>query len=400
MNCMAESSAQSKALSSALSATLSSVRWATTTSNSSRSTPDRRTVTPDKARKVEGDLLRFSYKADNGAFAVAVVHTTEEIIAVGPIAHVTPGQRVVLFGEWKDHINFGKQFQVERVLVDSPRTTRGMMAYLSSGDIKGLGPTYAQRVVEHFGLDTLEILDKQPERLLEVRGIGRNRLKQIMLHLKRETEHRDILSTLRAWELATISAVRLLRKYREDTLAVIHQNPYRLAREVRGIGFKRADTIALSLGIDPESPLRIEATVLHLLKEAESQGHCHLPYSEICTRSQKLSVRLPLVESMLEDMLEDARLYCTNREHKDPPLSRPALGRVERRVAIRLLDLQGAQPDRTLQNLIPIDLPRIEKELGIELNQAQRSAVLSVFQQQVTVITGGPGTGKQQLSER
>ncbi|MEC8278009.1 MAG: ATP-dependent RecD-like DNA helicase, partial [Myxococcota bacterium] len=269
-----------------------------------------------------------------------------------------------------------------------------MAAYLSSGDIKGLGPTYAQRVVEHFGLDTLEVLDKNPERLLEVRGIGKHRLKQIILHLKRESEHRDILSTLRGMGIGDHLSRQLLRKYQEDTLAIIHKNPYRLAQEVRGIGFKRADAIALSLGINPESPLRIEATVLHLLREAESQGHCHLPYSEICARSQKLNVPLSLVEDMLQDMIEDARLYCCERHHEDPPLSRPALGRVERRVAARLIDIQQAQPKRTLQNLIPIDLPEIEHELGIQLNTDQRSAVESVFRQQVTVITGGPGTGK------
>lgn len=344
--------------------------------------------------KVEGELIRFSYQADSGSFAIAKVMATEEITATGPLGHITPGQHVRMFGEWKNHQSFGWQFTVERVLIDNPRTLRGIELYLSSGDIKGLGPTFANRVVQHFGMDTLEIVQKTPERLLEVKGIGKKRLSQVTAHLKRKAEYQEIIVTMRSFGLAEGLTNRIIKRYGEDTLGIIKKNPYQLAKEIRGIGFKKADEIALTQGILEDSPIRAEAGILHILREGEAQGHCYLPYSTILNRIKLLQLPIQTVIKVLDDMTKDGRLYDGTTVETDKALSRPQVGYVELRTAEKLLKLNRAKAEKTLHSLVPLDIKVIEKDLELNLNPTQRAAILGALEHQIVVITGGPGTGK------
>ncbi len=231
--------------------------------------------------QIEADFVRFSYQSDEGAFAVGrAIGGEGEFILVGPIAHLLPGQHLMLSGAWAFHPSFGRQFKVERVLVDNPKTKRGLELYLSNSGIKGLGPTNAKRIVEHFGLHTLNVLEEEASRLTEVKGIGKKRSAQIAQQWQRDQTFREIRAEIRGLGLGPTITHRLIERYGEDALAILRREPYRLSSEIQGIGFKTADRVALSNGLSPNSPERAQAGVSFTLSSAEAEGHCYLPREE------------------------------------------------------------------------------------------------------------------------
>ena len=202
-----------------------------------------------KDETLEGELLRFSYKADDDAFAVAVLKLegegdeAGEKVVVGPIGHITEGQHVRLTGRWMVHTSFGRQFRVSRSLVEDPRTLKGLTVYLSSGAVKGMGPSMAARVVEAFGLETLKILEDEPARLKEVPGIGDKRMQSIAEQWRQDAASRQLHAILRGYGIGAALTRKVVETYGEDALSVITRHPYRLAAEIRGIGFKTAERV-------------------------------------------------------------------------------------------------------------------------------------------------------------
>jgi len=343
--------------------------------------------------RVEGELTGFTYRTDDGGFAVARVRTSEsEVVAVGPLGHVGEGQHVVLSGRWSTHAQYGRRFRVESVMVDDPRTLRGLERYLGSGAVKGLGKEFARRVVAAFGLQTLDIIENEPEKLLAVEGIGRKRLDRIIEHWENDRLHREVHATLRGHGVGQALSNRIVDRYGSGSMSVITRQPYRLAAEVRGVGFRTADAIAQAQGIPRDHPDRAEAALEHLLREAESDGHCFVPEGELIGRALRLDVPRDPALSALDRLILQAR--AVRHDAADPaerPVYHPDLERAEAFVADRLQALLAA---RAGDDAAALDTAVDEHKVGLELNGDQRRAVRRALSHGVTVVTGGPGTGK------
>ena len=345
--------------------------------------------------RIEGELLGFTFKTEDGGFSVAKIRTEkhQSIIAVGPIGHVTEGQHLVLNGRWTQHVTHGRQFKVQSVLVEDPRTTRGLQRYLGSGAVTGLGKEFAKRVVDTFGLDTLAVIEEEPERLLSVPGIGQKRMERIRDHWVADQKYREVYATLHGYGIGRALAGRIVEKYSEKAPIVIQQYPYQLANDIAGVGFRTADRIARDVGIDLDHPDRADAATLHLIREAEGQGHCFLPRQELVNRAQNLDVGGEHTQTAINRLMLAGRLIAhPSQIPAEQPLYSPTLDRAEALVARRLLSLHAAHLNAPRPSA-PI-LKRVESREKLELNEGQRSAVLTALTGGVTVITGGPGTGK------
>lgn len=343
--------------------------------------------------KIEGELTGFSYRTDDGGFAVARIRTAEgEAIAVGPLGHVGEGQHVALSGRWSTHSQYGRRFRVESVMVDDPRTLRGLERYLGSGAVKGLGKEFARRVVAEFGLQTLDVIENEPEKLLSVEGIGKKRLEKIVEHWENDRLHREVHATLRGHGVGQALSNRIVDRYGSGAMGVITRQPYRLAAEVRGVGFRTADAIAQAQGIPRDHPDRAEAALEHLLREAESDGHCFVPEGELLARALRLDVpRDPALMALDRLILQARAVRHDAADAAERPVYHPDLERAEAFVADRLRALLAARADDSAHAL---DTTIDEKKVGLELNADQRTAVRRALSHGVTVITGGPGTGK------
>lgn len=345
--------------------------------------------------RVEGELLGFTFRTEDGGFSVAKVRTTDKrrIVVVGPVGHVTEGQHLVLQGRWVDHTTHGRQFKITSLLVDDPRTKRGLERYLGSGAVVGLGKEFAKRVVATFGLDTLAVIEEEPERLLDVDGIGKKRMERIRDHWVADRKNRELYATLHGYGIGRALANRIVEKYGDKAAAVVNNQPYRLSAEVKGVGFRTADQIARELGLDLDHPDRADAAVLHLLREAEGQGHCFLPRRELSSRSDQLNVTAQATSEAIERLTLQGRIVVHQAHSPEAqPIYTPALERAEQQVARRLQDLLVAHKNAPPAS--PPTLQRLEAKSKIELNGDQRRAVLQALTGGVTVITGGPGTGK------
>ncbi|MCK6506395.1 ATP-dependent RecD-like DNA helicase [Myxococcota bacterium] len=352
---------------------------------------------PDSAEQtLEGELLRFQYQADDGAFAVARIKLAGggEALAVGPLGHVTEGQHLNLTGRWTEHPAFGRQFKVQGVLVEDPRTLRGLERYLASGAVQGLGPVFAQRVVEHFGLDTLRVIAEQPERLQEVEGIGKKRMEQLKAQWEKDRAHREVMATLRGYGLGAALAARIVERWGKDAAAIVAREPYRMCAEIVGIGFRTADAIARQNGIGRDDAARAEAALVHLLREAEGQGHCFLPWGELLRRAEGLEVPADQATPARDRLALRSKVVV--RRGLDPdrdPVYPPDLAHAELAVSRRLASLARSDPPaRQARARDAID--QAQAAIGLSLAPGQRAAVELALTHGVSVITGGPGTGK------
>lgn len=341
---------------------------------------------------LDGELVGFLHQSPDGSFAIARVRVgMDEQIAVGPIGHVAVGQTVRLSGRWADHPRFGRRFQVERAVVEDPRTVAGIERYLISAAIPGLGDAFARRVVEAFGVETLRVIDEQPERLLEVSGIGQKRLGEIKEHWARDRRNRELQATLRGYGLSQALANKIIDRYSDKTLAIVQRSPYRLCEDIVGVGFRTADLIARAAGLDLDDPARAEAAALFLLGQAEGEGHCFLPMAELVRRAERLEVRPGATQAGVQALAQRGAVIL--HPAADPaaaPVYRKVLDDAEEHVAAWLTEVARRAPRRAA----PIDTGPDEAALKLQLNAQQRGAVETALQSGLTIITGGPGTGK------
>jgi exodeoxyribonuclease V alpha subunit len=343
--------------------------------------------------RIEGELAGFQYRTDDGAFAVARIRTEEgEVVAVGPVGHVSEGQHVGLSGRWSSHPQYGRRFKVETVLIDDPRTLRGLERYLGSGAVQGLGKEFARRVVARFGLETLDVIENQPQRLLEVEGIGKKRLEGIIEHWEQDRVHRSVHAALRGHGIGQALSNRIVDRYGKGAMGIITRQPYRLAAEIRGVGFRTADTIARANGVPLDDPERAEAALVHLLREAESDGHCFVPQGELLGRALRLDVPRDAALTGLDRLVLQGNAVRRDAAFADDrPVYQPELDVAERFVAERLRALLAA---RASDDASRLDTTPDEQRAGLTLNGDQRRAVRTALSAGVTVVTGGPGTGK------
>lgn len=344
-------------------------------------------------------MERIVYLNEENGYTVArlQVDARKDLIAVvGNMPGVNPGETLRLRGQWFVDKKFGEQFRVENCMTILPATLTGIEKYLGSGMIKGVGPIMAGRLVSKFGLDTLDVIEGNSERLLEVDGIGRVRARRIAEAWESQKKIREVMIFLQGHGVSSTYAVKIYRRYRDEAIALVKENPYRLALDISGIGFKTADRIAQNMGIDPNSRIRAEAGILYLLSEFADEGHVYYPWDRLMQKAvSELGIEGPVLESALESLGMEERIVIEEHGDRKVVYLTP-LYVAEDNAARRLKQLTGAP-----KQLIQIDVERaiewVQKANRIHLSERQKQAIAKAIGSKVLVITGGPGTGKTTL---
>ena len=357
--------------------------------------------------EIQGRIEKILFSnADNG-YAVVVLQcdSTPEaeaqgITAVGTILSPKVGETLIMQGTWIEHQRFGRQFQIKRHETVMPTSAEGLERYLGSGLIKGLGPDLAGRIIKKFGTETMEILDQDPDLLLKVRGIGKNKLSSIKDSWSQQHGIRNLMMFLQEHNIGPGVAARIYRRFGSESITAVRENPYCLATEVTGIGFLTADQVALNLGFDRTSPQRIEAGVLYVLQEFTGEGHVYVPRDTLLQRAgsilnadtEALSSAIGTLALRSELVTEPDTINPDNSE-SDERIYPAMLHSCEQLIAKRLCELQmGTSVSK--HKKIASQLKLVERTLSFTLSPQQAEAVKEVFKNCVQVITGGPGTGK------
>ncbi len=353
---------------------------------------------------LSGQIERITFTNEENGFTIAQVKVPERhelVTVVGTLMAPMPGEILEMRGEWSDHPKFGRQFKVVEYRTRVPATVYGIRKYLGSGMIKGLGPVMAGRIVDRFDQKTLDIIETDIQRLLEVEGIGKKRIDMIAKAWDAQSEIRDVMLFLQSHGVSSGYAAKIFKHYGSQSISVVKQNPYRLASDIIGIGFLTADQIAGKLGFEKDSRLRVEAGILYVLHQLCDEGHVYFPYEPLVSKScDILGVnREPVLRALgnlaldqtiiIEDINETADTFKQNI--KAVYLTRFHL--CETGIARRLTTLIHASKSiRDIDSDKAIDW--VQRRLSITLAENQMKAVVRAIENKVLVITGGPGTGK------
>ena len=343
-----------------------------------------------------GNVERVTFHSEESGFCVLRVKARghrDLVTTIGHAAMISAGEWITATGEWTNDRNHGLQFKARFLKTSEPSSVEGIEKYLGSGMIRGIGPTYAKRLVQMFGKDVFDVIEANPERLREVTGIGPLRAAKITSAWADQKVIREIMVFLHSHTVGTARAVRIFKTYGVDAVQIMSDNPYRLARDIRGIGFRTADTIAEKLGIEKTAMVRLCAGISYALTEAMGQGHCGLPVAELKDLAEKLlEVDRALITTALElELMGGTVIADTVGERECIFLG--GLYHAEKKIAERLKTLltgtlpwPAIDPDKAL--------PWIEKRTGLTLAPSQREAIGLALRSKMTVITGGPGVGK------
>nr|WP_246404449.1 ATP-dependent RecD-like DNA helicase [Nocardiopsis algeriensis] len=351
-------------------------------------------------------MERITYANEDTGYTVARVDTgrggSDLLTVVGSLMGVQPGEALRMQGRWGSHPQYGRQFHVDDYTTVLPATVQGIRRYLGSGLIKGIGPKMAERIVEHFGTDALDVIEDEPERLIEVPGLGPKRTRLIADAWEEQKAIKEVMVFLQGVGVSTSLAVRIYKKYGDASVEVVQKEPYRLATDVWGIGFKTADTIAQAVGIPHDSPQRVMAGIQFTLSESTGDGHCYLPEEKLISAAVKiLGVEAGLVIECLSRLVEEEGVV---REEVPGPEGEPVRSvyllpfhRAEIGAAAGLLTLLNCPQDR-LSAFSGVDwevaLGWLRERTGTDLAEEQRRAVVQALTEKVSVLTGGPGCGK------
>ncbi|MGW1910795.1 SF1B family DNA helicase RecD2 [Streptomyces sp. NPDC002076] len=371
---------------------------------------------------LDGVLERITYANEENGYTVARVDTGrgggDLLTVVGALLGAQVGESLRMEGRWGSHPQYGKQFHVENYTTVLPATVQGIRRYLGSGLVKGIGPVFADRITQHFGLDTLRIIEEEPKRLIEVPGLGPKRTKKIADAWEEQKAIKEVMLFLQTVEVSTSIAVRIYKKYGDSSIRIVKEHPYRLAADVWGIGFLTADKIAQSVGIPHDSPERVKAGLQYALSQSADQGHCFLPEERLISDAVKLlAVDTGLVIECLAELAEPPQ------DGGDPGVVRDDPGVVREKVpgpdgddsepvtAVYLVPFHRAELSlssqllrllRTDQDRMPgfqgVDwgkaLGWLKGRTGADLAPEQEAAVKLALTEKVAVLTGGPGCGK------
>ncbi len=317
----------------------------------------------------------------------------ELITLVGTVAQIVPGEYVDAEGQWIHNNTHGRQFQARKLHVILPSTREGMVKYLGSGMVSGIGPHFAQLLVQAFGEEVFEIIEQQPQRLLALPGIGPKRQARVLAAWAEQKAIRQIMLFLHSHGVGTASAVRIYKTYGVEAIARVQENPYQLALDIYGIGFKTADALAQRLGLPPDSLHRAQAGVRYVLQTLSEQGHCAVLQAQLVTAAEKLlALPSPLIEQALTLEVAQGQVVAEAMQGQ-PCVFLAPLHRAELGVASHLRRLLKPLPPWA-----PIAaekaLPWVEQQTGLTLSTSQHAAVAQTVNTKVTIITGGPGVGK------
>ncbi|MGX1974649.1 SF1B family DNA helicase RecD2 [Streptomyces kronopolitis] len=360
------------------------------------------------AAVVEGVLERITYANEESGYTVARVDTGrgagDLLTVVGALLGAQPGESLRMEGRWGSHPQYGKQFTVDNYTTVLPATIQGIRRYLGSGLIKGIGPRIADRIVEHFGTDTLDVIETEPARLVEVPGLGPKRTKLIGAAWEEQKAIKEVMVFLQGVGVSTSIAVRIYKKYGDASISVVRNAPYRLAADVWGIGFLTADRIAQSVGIPHDSPDRVKAGLQYALSQSTDQGHCFLPEEQLIADAVKLlGVDTGLVIDCLGELAADPEGVVREKvpgSEDGAPVTAVYLvpfHRAEISLAGRLTRLLRTDEDRMPAfRDVAWDkaLAWLARRTGAELAPEQQQAVRLALTEKVAVLTGGPGCGK------
>ncbi|MER7319901.1 ATP-dependent RecD-like DNA helicase [Streptomyces albidoflavus] len=356
---------------------------------------------------LEAVLERITYANEENGYTVARVDTGrgggELLTVVGALLGAQPGEALRMEGRWGSHPQYGKQFTVENYTTVLPATVQGIRRYLGSGLIKGIGPRIADRITEHFGVDTLDVIETDAKRLVEVPGLGPKRTKMIAAAWEEQKAIKEVMVFLQGVGVTTSIAVRIYKKYGDASISVVRNQPYRLAADVWGIGFLTADRIAQAVGIPHDSPDRVKAGLQYALSQSSDQGHVYLPEDRLIADAVKLlQVDTGLVIDCLGELAADEEGVV--REKVPGPDGEPVTAvylvpfhRAEVSLAAQLLRLLRA-PDDRMPAFRDVDWEKalgwLARRTGTELAPGQRDAVRLALTEKAAVLTGGPGCGK------
>ncbi|MFB6894383.1 ATP-dependent RecD-like DNA helicase [Kitasatospora sp. NPDC056327] len=351
-------------------------------------------------------MERITYANEETGYTVARVDTgrggNDLLTVVGALLGAQPGESLRLHGRWGSHPQYGRQFVVENYTTVLPATVQGIQRYLGSGLIKGIGPRFAERIVEHFGVDTLEVIENEPGRLIEVPGLGPKRTKKIAAAWEEQKAIKEVMVFLQGVGVSTSLAVRIYKQYEDGAIGVVKNEPYRLASDVWGIGFLTADRIAQAVGIPHDSPERVKAGLQYALSQSSDQGHCFLPEERLIADGVKLlQVDVGLVIDCLAELVAAEGVV---REQVPGEGGEPITAvylvpfhRAEISLANQLLRLLRADSDR-MPWFGEVDWPAalgwLARRTGAELAPEQEQSVRLALTEKVAVLTGGPGCGK------
>ena len=351
--------------------------------------------------KISGTIERFIFSNTENGYAVCVVvlPTTEQVTASGIFSHSVVGHDVELMGTWVVHQKFGRQFSVTHCIQKTPTTLSGLTKYLGSGLIKGIGPSYAEKLVAHFGDSILTVIEEHPKRLREVSGIGEKRAETISQSYKDQKEIAHIMIFLQEHDISPAYSARIYKQYRNRTIEILRENPYRLADEVWGIGFTLADKMAQKLGIAPDADIRIAAGIVYALQQHVQSGNLYLPYTDVLAKAAQLLGLAPEHNNIhtayqslndkqkITEYTHEGIVYTALTQHYH----------AERSVAHKLQELLR------YPSPVHFDTSAAYQQLhqpapgSLLLHEDQQKGVLTALEHKVTIITGGPGTGKTTL---
>lgn len=355
-------------------------------------------------RELTGQIERITYNDTESGYTVLRIQVRgypELVTAVGHITAPAVGSIIRMKGSWKNHPRFGTQFSIEEYKTEIPTSAAGIEKYLGSGIIKGIGPAVAEKIVEYFGDETLEVLDNAPDRLTEIEGIGQKKAALIRASWEEQRDIREVMIFLQNYGIGTGFAIRVFKHYGAAAIQVLQENPYRLAIDIFGIGFLTADKIAASMGFSSESPLRIRAGVLHVVNEMTHEGHVFVPIEQLVAHAAEI---LEVPSHLVEQGVEEARLaeelivewYKLPNGEDDCAVYLPAFHYAEAhsaknfsRILTAPFNGQYVNPD--------VVIPWAEEELSLVFAEKQAEALKTALNAKVMVITGGPGTGKTTL---
>jgi len=354
--------------------------------------------------EISGQIEKITFQNTESGFTIAQLKVrgqSETCCIIGSMGSARPGESIRATGTWKTHLIHGRQFEVSGYTISAPADVAGIKKYLSSGLIKGIGPSYASKIVETFGVDTLDIIENSPSRLSEVPGLGKKRMEIIINCWSEQKSIRDVMIFLQSHGVSPTYAQKIYKAYGEKAIIKVKENPYNLARDIFGIGFKSADAIAMTLGIEKSSPQRIDAGIEYLLLKFAEDGHVCYPLAEFVTSAAEIlespgpdiDARILILESELR--LEKMNLIIEGEI--TPFLWSKKLFIAEIGIANELKRLRDSEC-----HLRDVDIDKaltwVQAKLDIELAPNQKKAVAMALQKKTQIISGGPGTGKSTIT--
>lgn len=345
--------------------------------------------------KIEGMVSDIIFKNEDNGYVIAhLSNENNDIVIVGCMPTLTVGESIEVEGKWINHKTYGTQFEVNSFLPVTPSSIEGIYVYLSSGIIKGIGEKMAKRIIEKFGVDTLNIIQNSPHRLSEVEGIGSKKIEQIAKSYEENRELRNIIMHLSPYGITPNFCLKIYKRYKNKAIDIITKNPYKLAEDIRGVGFKVADKIASNLGIDKFSKDRIMQGILYTLNQSLGSGHTYLPKNTLIDEASKLlGVDNEYISDSILSLAYDQKIHIEGNFGDEEHIYLIPYYLSENGVCKQIIKLSQSQ-FKELNIDIDEEIENIEKETDIKLATNQVLAVKEAVEGGLVVITGGPGTGK------